>query len=81
MGRQKLIKLTSRTLEEISQPPYSHYIDPDSYEFTNNFGKMPLLVAFLTHLLAKGGDGQTCYTWYRWLLSNQCCQGTRKMEI
>ena len=49
------------------QPPYSHYMDPASYEFTNNFGKMLLLVALLLHLLATGGDGQTCYTWYRWL--------------
>ena len=40
-------------------------MDPVSYDFTNNFGKMPLLVALLTHLLATGGDGQTCYTWYR----------------
>ena len=55
-------------------------MDPVSYDFTNNFGKMPLLVALLTHLLAAGGDGQTCYTWYRFLLRNQCCQGTRKME-
>ena len=27
-----------------------------------------------------GRDGQTCYTWNRWSLSNQCCQGTRKIE-
>ena len=44
------------------------------------FWKNAFLVAFLTHLLAAGGDGQTCYTWYRWLLRNQWCQGTRKME-
>ena len=55
-------------------------MDPVSYDFTNNFEKMPLLVALLTHLLATGGDKMTCYTWYRWLLSNQCCQGIRKME-
>ena len=66
--------------EEISQLPYSHYIDPVSYDCTNNLGKMSLLVAILTHLLALEGDGQTCYTWYSWLLSNQCCQGTRKTE-
>ena len=70
----------SYTLEEISEPPYLHYMDPVSYDFTENFGKMPLLVAFLTHLLKTGGGVQTCYTWYRWLLSNQCCQGARKME-
>ena len=52
-------------------------MDPVSYAFTNNFGKMPFLVALLTHLLATGGDGQSYYTWYRWLLSNKCCQGTR----
>ena len=55
-------------------------MDPVSSDCTNNFGKMPLLAALLTHLLAIGGDGETCYTWYRWLHSNQCCQGTRKME-
>ena len=55
-------------------------MDPVSYDFTKNLGKMPLTVALSTHLLATGGDGQTCYTWYRWLLSNQCHQGTRKME-
>ena len=55
-------------------------MDPISYNFTNNFGKMPLLVALLTHLLATGGDGKTCYAWYRWLFGSQCCQGTRKME-
>ena len=55
-------------------------MDPVIFDFTNNFGNMPLLVVLLTHLLATGGDGQTCYTWSRWLLSNQCCQGTRKME-
>ena len=37
-------------------------MDPVSYDFTKNFGKMPLLVALLTHLLATEGDGQTCYT-------------------
>ena len=37
-------------------------MDPVSYDCTNNFGKMPLLVALLTHKLAIGGDGQTCYT-------------------
>ena len=68
-GRQKLIILTSYTLEEISQAPYSHYTDLVSYDFTNNFGKMPLLVVLLKHLLATGGDGQTCYTWYRWFLA------------
>ena len=31
--------------------------------------KMSLLVALLMYLLTTGGDGQTCYTWYRWLLS------------
>ena len=67
----------SYTLEEISQPPYLHYIDPVSYDFTNFFGKIPLLVALLTHLLTIEGDGQTYNTWYCWLLSNQCCQGTR----
>ena len=36
-----------------------------------------MLVTLLTHLPATGGDGQTCYLWYRWLLSNQCCQGTK----
>ena len=30
-------------------------MDPVSYDFTNNFGKIPLLVALLTHLLPKGG--------------------------
>ena len=79
-GRQKVIILTSYTLEEISQSPYSHYMDPVSDDFTKNFRKIPLLVVLLTHLLAAGGDGQTCYTWYRWLLSNLCCQGTRKIE-
>ena len=79
-GRQKVIILTSYTLEEIFKPPYSHYMDPVSYDFINYFGKMPLLVALLRHLFATGGDGQTCYTWFRWLLSNQCCQGTRKMK-
>ena len=42
------------------QPPYSHFMNPVSYDFINNFGKLPLLVALLTHLLAKGEDGQTC---------------------
>ena len=42
------------TLEEISQPPYSHYIHPVSYDFTNYFEKTPLLEALLTHLLAQG---------------------------
>ena len=46
---KKVIILTSYTLEEISQLPYSHYMDPVSYDCTNNFGKMPLLVALLTH--------------------------------
>ena len=55
-------------------------MDPVSYTLPIILEKMPLLVALLTHLQATGGDGQTCYTWYRWLLSNQCCQGTRKME-
>ena len=45
-------------------------MDPASYDFTNNFEKMFLLVALLMDLLTTGGDGQTCYTWY------QCCQGT-----
>ena len=58
----KVIILTSYTLEEISQIPYSHYMDPVSNDFTNNFGKMTLLVVLLTHILAKGGDDQTCYT-------------------
>ena len=35
-------------------------MDPVSHDFTNNFGKMPLLVAVLTHLLATGGDGRKC---------------------
>ena len=52
----------SFTLEEISQPTYSHYMDPVSYDFTNNFGKMPLSMALLTHLLATGGGDQTCHT-------------------
>ena len=58
-GRQKVMILTSYTVEEISQPPYSHYMDPFSNDFTNNFGKMPLLVALLTHEFATGGEGQT----------------------
>ena len=53
---------------------------PYQFHFTNYFGKMLLLEALLTHLPATGGDGQTCYTWYRWLRRNQCCQGNRKME-
>ena len=32
-------------------------MDPVSYDFINNFQKMPLTVALLTHLLATGGDG------------------------
>ena len=36
------------------QPPYSHYMDLVSNDFTNNFGNMPLLVVFVTHLLATG---------------------------
>ena len=72
--------MTSYSLEEISQPPYSHYMDPVSYTSQKFLGKIPLLVALLTRLQATGGDGQTCNTWFRWLLSNQCCQGTRKME-
>ena len=45
-------------------------MDPASYDFTNNFEKMSLLVALLMDLLTTGGDGQTCYTctWYRRLL-------------
>ena len=78
--RQNVIILTSYTLEEISQHPYSHYMGHFSYDYTNNFWKLPMLVALLTHLLAIGGDGQTHYTWYRWLLSNHCCQGTKKIE-
>ena len=35
-------------------------MDPVSYDLTNNFGKMPLLVVLLTYLLATGGDGQAC---------------------
>ena len=65
-----VIIMTSYTLDEISQLQYSHYMDPVSYDCTNIFGKMPLLVALLTHILAIGRNGQTCYTWYRWLLSN-----------
>ena len=42
----------------------SNYMDPVSYDLTNNFEKMPLLMALLTHLLATGRDGQTCYTWH-----------------
>ena len=57
-GRLKLIILMSYILEVISQPPYSHYMDPVSYDFTNDFGKMPYLVALLTHLLTTGRDGQ-----------------------
>ena len=52
-GRQKVIILTSYTLEEILQSPYSHYIDPVSDYFTKNFRKSPLLVVLLTHLLAE----------------------------
>ena len=51
----------SYTLEEILQPPYSHYMDPVSYDVTDIFRKMCLLVALFTHLLATGGDGHTCY--------------------
>ena len=29
-------------------------MDPASYDCTNNFGKKPLLVALLTHILAIG---------------------------
>ena len=58
----------------------SHYVDPVSYDFINDFVKMPLLVGLLMYLLATGADGQTCYTWYRWMLSNQCCQGTGRMK-
>ena len=32
--RQKLIIWTSYILEFISQPPYSHYMDPVGYDFT-----------------------------------------------
>ena len=49
-GRQNVIKLTSYMLEVILQPPYSHYMDPVSYDFTTNFEKLSLLVALLMHL-------------------------------
>ena len=45
-GRQKVIILTSYTIEEISQSPYSHYMDPVSYDFTNNLGKCLISGAF-----------------------------------
>ena len=80
MGRAKVNNIDVIYIRKISLPPHSHYIGPVSYDFTNNFLKMPLLEALLTHLLATGGYVQICYTWYRWLISNQCCQGTRKME-
>ena len=44
-------------------------MDPASYDITNNFEKMSLLVALLMDLLTTGGYGQTCYTRLRWLLS------------
>ena len=44
-------------LEKLSKQSYSHYMDPVSYDFTNNFGNMPLLVTLLTHSLATGGGG------------------------
>ena len=31
--------------------------------------KKSLLVTLLIDLLTIGEDGETCYTWYRWLLS------------
>ena len=37
--RQKFIIFTSYILEVISQPPLWHYMDPASYDFTNNFEK------------------------------------------
>ena len=80
VGTAKCTDIDVITLEELLQPPYSHYMDLVSYDFTNNFGKMPFLVVLFTHLLATRGDDQTYYIWYRWLLSNHCCQGTRKME-
>ena len=33
-------------------------MDPVSFDFTNNFGKMHLLVALLTHLLTTGGTAR-----------------------
>ena len=42
---QKLIILTSHIFKVISQPPYSHYMDHVCYDFTNNFEKMPEIVA------------------------------------
>ena len=53
-GQQMLIILTSYILEVISQSPYSHYMDPVSYDFTSNFGKMSLLVPLLMYLLTTG---------------------------
>ena len=53
--------MTSCILEIISQTS-SHYTDPVSYDFTNNFENMPLLVALLMHIVTTGGggDSHTC---------------------
>ena len=73
--------LTSYVLEGLSQPLYSHYMNPVSYDFTNNSLKNTIIVTDTCNAFTKNrGDIQTCGTWFCWLLSNQCCQGTRKME-
>ena len=41
--------------------------------------KIPLSVTFFMCLLTAGWRGQLCYIRGLWLLSNQCCQGTKKI--
>ena len=78
-GCSKFKSTETRQVQEILVSTLEHVQVP-KYDCTNDFGKMPSFVALLMYLLATRADGQTCYRWYRWLLSNQCCQGTRKMN-
>ena len=77
--RQHPISLAPYCSDVKSQSPFLLQMEPDKYCLTIKIWEIPYLETFFMCLLTAGWCGQLCYMRDLLLLSNQCCQGTKKI--